>query len=96
MTDIDIFILFVDSGAGGADSLVGGVDDTAERRRKAGAIAEPCALPRYVLVGRLCGDACATLQSSTSWSKLAGDELGFVVAIPLGGTFCLPNTFVCH
>ena len=30
VTDIDIFVLFVDSGAGGTDSFVGGVGDIPE------------------------------------------------------------------
>jgi len=47
VTDIDIFVLFADSNAGGTDSVVGGVDDIPEDRRKAGAAAQPCPLPKY-------------------------------------------------
>ena len=36
VNDIDILVLLVDSNAEGSDSLVGGVDDVSESRRKAG------------------------------------------------------------
>jgi len=36
VNDLDIFLLFVASNAEGTDSVVGGVDETGESRRKAG------------------------------------------------------------
>ena len=67
MNDIDIFVLFVDSGAGGADSLVGGLMIDLKTEEKRGLPPSLAHCPVYVLGGRLCCDVCTTLQSSTGW-----------------------------